>query len=69
MKTATYAIAIIAFSALMLSPKMPADYPPKKVMEQRKEIICKETEIDNLITEIECTLEKDSVKITTTYEQ
>lgn len=69
MKTAFYAVALVAFSALMLSPKLPAAYPPKIVLEQRKDIIVKETKIDNLITEIECTLATDSILTTSTHEQ
>jgi hypothetical protein len=61
MKTTFYVIAIIAFSALMLSPKMPKDYPPKIVLEQRKEIVCKEKKIELLIDKIESQLVKDSV--------
>lgn len=69
MKTAFYAVALVAFSALMLSPKLPAAYPPKIVLEQRKEIIGKEAKIDNLITEIETTLTNDSIQINTIHEQ
>lgn len=69
MKTAFYALAIVAFSALMLSPKLPADYPPKKVVEQRKEILCKERKLNHLITEIECNLVKDTISTLRTHEQ
>lgn len=67
MKTFFSAIALLAFSALMLSPRLPADYPPKKVVEQRKEIVCKEKKLNNLITEIECELDTISQNSTGTY--
>lgn len=62
MKTAFYIVAIVAFSALMLSPKLPVDYPPKSVLEQRKEIAFKEQNINRLIQEIEYKLEVDSIQ-------
>jgi hypothetical protein len=63
MKTAFYFIAIVAFSALMLSPKLPKTYPPKEVVEQRREIVVREIKLNKLISEIEITLAVDSVKI------
>jgi hypothetical protein len=63
MKTTFYIIAIVAFSALMLSPKLPKAYPPKEVVEQRREIVVREIKLDKLISEIEVTLAVDSVKI------
>jgi hypothetical protein len=61
MKTTLYCIAIIAFSALMLSPKLPKEYPPKVVIEQRKEIVCKEAKIDRIINLIEAKILLDSI--------
>lgn len=63
MKTSFYFIAIVAFSALMLSPKLPKVYPPKEVVEQRREIVVKEIKLDKLITEIEVKLAIDSTQI------
>lgn len=67
MKTLFSTIALVAFSALMLSPALPADYPPKKVIEQRKEIVCKERKLNNLITVIEYELDTISEHKTNTY--
>jgi len=67
MKTLFSTIALVAFSALMLSPTLPADYPPKKVVEQRKEIVCKERKLNNLITVIECELDTISEHKNNTY--
>lgn len=64
MKTFLSAIGLFAFSALMLSPQLPKNYPPKKVIEMRKEIVCKEVKINGLIQEIECKL-ADSTEINT----
>lgn len=61
MKTTLYVIGIIAFSALMLSPKMPKEYPPKVVLEQRKEIVFKEAKIERIIDRIEYNLKLDSI--------
>ena len=61
MKSPVFIIAIAAFSALMLSPKKPEEYPPKAVLEQRKEIANKELKINKLIQEIEITLVIDSI--------
>lgn len=63
MKTFFTAIALVAFSALMLSPQLPKSYPPKKVVEMRKEIVCKEIKINGLIKEIECNLAVDSIAV------
>lgn len=63
MKTTIYVIGFIAFSALMLSPKLPKEYPPKKVLEQRKEIVCKEAEIQKIINSIENTIVFDSLHL------
>lgn len=63
MKTAFYIVAFVAFSALMLSPKLPENYPPKAVLEQRKKIVCKEIKINKLIHTIEHTLAIDSISI------
>ncbi|OYX86790.1 MAG: hypothetical protein B7Y83_00180 [Flavobacteriales bacterium 32-34-25] len=63
MKTFFTAIALVAFSALMLSPQLPETYPPKKVVEMRKEIVCKEQEINGIIKEIECNLAVDSIAV------
>lgn len=63
MKTALYVAALVVFSALMLSPNLPAEYPPKLVLEQRKEIVYKEQKIKQLIQEIEYTLVIDSIQI------
>ena len=63
MKTSVFIIALVAFSALMLSPKTPKEYPPKAVLEQRKEIVYKEIKINKLINTIEYALAIDSLQI------
>ena len=61
-------MAILVFSAVMLSPKMPKEYPPKAVLEQRADIAVKEIKLKNLINKIEYVIKKDSLKIAQ-YEQ
>jgi hypothetical protein len=63
MKTTLYVIGFIAFSALMLSPKLPKEYPPKIVLEQRKEIVYKEAKIEKIINAIENNIALDSIQI------
>lgn len=63
MKTTVFIIALAAFSALMLSPKPLKEYPPKAVLEQRKEIVSKEIKINKLIHTIERTLAIDSLQL------
>jgi hypothetical protein len=63
MKSTIYLTALVLFSALLLSPKMPKEYPPKKVLDQRESIVFKETKIDHLINKIEFQLAKDSIVI------
>lgn len=67
MKSLISLVALVTFSALMLSPTLPEDYPPKKVVEQRKEIVCKERKLNSLITVIECELDTISEHKTNTY--
>jgi hypothetical protein len=69
MKTTVFIIALAAFSALMLSPKTLEDYPPKAVLEQRKEIVSKEIKINKLIHTIEHTLAIDSLQIENTIHE
>ena len=63
MKTAFYIVALVAFSALMLSPKIPENYPPRLVLKQRREIVYKEQKINALIRQVEYTLAIDSIMI------
>jgi hypothetical protein len=63
MKTTFYVIGFIAFSALMLSPKLPKEYPPKIVLEQRKEIVYKEAKIEKIIKAIENNIGLDSIQL------
>jgi hypothetical protein len=63
MKTTGLILALALFSALMLSPKVPDNYPPKAVLQQRKEIVYKEIKINKLIHTIEQTLAIDSLQI------
>jgi hypothetical protein len=63
MKTTLYVIGIVAFSALMLSPKLPKVYPPRVVLEQRKEIVCKEAKIERIINAIESNIMLDSIHL------
>lgn len=52
MKTTTYIIGLVLFSAVMLSPKEPKFYPPKEVLEQRKDTAEMEVKLNQIITEI-----------------
>lgn len=65
MKTVFYTIGILTFSAIMLSPRQPKEYPPKEILEQRKYIVRKEHKIEKLITQIEDRIEQDSIQIKT----
>jgi hypothetical protein len=47
----------------MLEPKIAVEYPPKEVLEQRRDIVLKEQKINALINEIEYTLVIDSLLI------
>ena len=69
MKTSLFIIALALFSALMLSPKTLKKYPPKAVLEQRKEIVYKEIKINKLINTIEQTLAIDSLQIENTINE
>jgi hypothetical protein len=69
MKTSVFIIALAAFSALMLSPKPLEEYPPKAVLEQRKEIVTKEIKINKLINTIEYALAIDSLQIENTIHE
>ena len=68
MKTTLSLLAILVFSAIMLTPKIPKDYPPKEVLEQRADIVLKESKLNNLIDKIEYVIQKDSLQ-RHTYEQ
>ncbi|MFV8268445.1 hypothetical protein ACNQGP_00735 [Flavobacterium sp. GT2N3] len=63
MKTPLYILGIVAFSALMLSPKQLPDYPPKIIVQSKKVAAYKEQKINTLISQIECTLVLDSIQI------
>lgn len=63
MKTTFYAVMILVFSFIVITPKTPKDYPPKPVMEQRRIIEFKERKIKNLINKIEHDLKTDSIQI------
>lgn len=65
MKTVFYTIGILTFSAIMLSPRQPKDYPPKDILEQRKYIVHKEHKIESLINQIESRIKQDSTQIKT----
>ena len=69
MKTTVFIIALTAFSALMLSPKIIKDYPPKAVLEQRREIASKEDNINKLIHTIEHRLQVDSLQLQKQYHE
>jgi hypothetical protein len=63
MKTTLSVMAILVFSAIMLTPKIPTEYPPKQVVEQRADIVLKEHTLDNLIDKIEYTIAVDSLAL------
>lgn len=63
MKSTFSLIAFLAFSALILAPKMPKEYPPKAVLEQRESIVFKEMKIDRMINKIEYHIAEDSIQI------
>jgi hypothetical protein len=63
MKTTFFIIGLVAFSALMLSPQLPSNYPSKAVLEQRKENVIKEKEIIILIHQIEYKIDVEKIRI------
>ena len=63
MKTTLSITLIMVFSAVLLSPKMPKEYPPKKVIVQREELVIKERKLEDLIKKIENTIAIDSVRL------
>lgn len=63
MKTAIYIVTILAFSALIISPKLPKEYPPKEVLQERRSITFKEQKLEHLIEKIEHQIAQDSLNI------
>jgi hypothetical protein len=63
MKTTIYIVTILAFSALIISPKLPKVYPPKEVLEEKRSIVFKERKLEHLIEKIEYQVTQDSIKI------
>ena len=63
MKTTFSLLAILVFSAVMLTPKIPKEYPPKEVLEQRAKILKKKKKLEQLISTIENTIAKDSLAL------
>lgn len=61
MKSTCYLIAVLAFSALMLSPAKERIYPPKEMINQQLDIKEKEDKIDLIISRIEVNLSKTKV--------
>jgi len=65
MKTALYALVIVALSFASIKVIVPKEYPPKKVKEERVSIKLKEQKLNNLIYKIQYDLHVDSIKIET----
>ena len=63
MKTTLSLLGIMVFSALMLAPKIPKDYPPKKVLDQRADMAVKEIELKVLINKVEYLIAVDSIHL------
>jgi hypothetical protein len=63
MKTTLSLMAILVFSAIMLAPKIPKEYPPKEVLEQRAEIVLKEKKLDHLIDNMEYIITVDKMNV------
>lgn len=61
MKTPFYVIGLLAFSAIMLSPAFPQEYPSTKVVRERIEIKEKEKNLDRIIDLIEYNLKVDKI--------
>lgn len=59
MKTTFYIIGLLGFSAVMLSPTLPLEYPSEKVIKQRIDIQKKEEELNQVIDLIEYNLKKN----------
>jgi hypothetical protein len=67
MKTTFYIVAIVAFSALMLNPKQPPEYPP--MLEQRKRNCFMSKKINSIIKKNRIHPAIDSVQIHMQNEQ
>lgn len=63
MKSLFYTIALVVFSAIILKPLNPKPYPPPAILEQRRDIVQKEREIEVLINKIDYNLKIDSLTI------
>lgn len=63
MKTTFSIVILLVFSALILAPNMPKDYPSKDVVAQQADINLKEGNLDLLINKIETNLAIDSIHI------
>jgi hypothetical protein len=63
MKATFTIIAVLVFSALILAPSMPAEYPSKDIIVERNEIALKENNLNNLINKLETGVAIDSIKI------
>lgn len=63
MKTTFSIVALLVFSALILAPRMPREYPSKDVVAQQADIVMKEGNLNLLINKIETNLAIDSIHI------
>ncbi len=63
MKTTFSIVALLVFSALILAPSMPKEYPSKDVVAQQADINLKEGNLDLLINKIETNVAIDSIHI------
>ena len=65
MKSLFYTIALVVFSAIILKQLNPKPYPPPAILEQRRDIVQKEREIEVLINKIDYNIKLDSISIAT----
>lgn len=63
MKIAMYSLLTLTFSALILPPTLPEDYPTKGVLIESRIIAFKEQKLKHLIESVDYQVKKDSLEI------
>ncbi|OJX55540.1 MAG: hypothetical protein BGO88_04820 [Flavobacterium sp. 38-13] len=63
MKSTIAFFAVITFSALLLPPIGPKDYPTQSILDERTEIVLNQNKIDDAISKIEQRLAIDSLHL------
>lgn len=64
MKATFTIVGILVFSALILAPSMPEEYPTKEDLAIEADISIKKSRLELLINKIEYGIKKDSINLT-----